>query len=128
VYRLTSIRPSAACALVVTAAALAAAPAADAATAKIACVQRGVTGAIAKPKVCAVVDRGKAASTGADLHGLRWKNWGKKTATATGVDEAFRSDGTGYSVKVTVSGLKKGRYSTVVVDYGDGVKTTYKPR
>ena len=111
------------------AAALAVAPApALAASAQIACVQRGVSGLIAKPKRCAVVNPGKAASTGADLEGLRWKSWGKKTATATGVDQAFRSDGTNYSVKVTVSGLKKGRYSTVVVDYGDGVKTTFKPR
>lgn len=110
-------------------AALTVAPgAASAATVKVACLQLGVSHLVAKPSRCAILTPGKPASSGADLWSLRWKSWGKKTATATGIDQAFRSDGTRYRVKVTATGRRGGVYRKVVVDYGGGITTTYAPR
>jgi hypothetical protein len=99
-----------------------------AATVKVACLQRGVSGLVAKPTRCAVVDPGRSASSGADLWNLTWTKWGKKSATGRGVDQVFRNDGTAYKVTVTVSRKKNGRYRTVVVDYGDGLQRTFAPR
>jgi hypothetical protein len=87
-------------------------PAAGAAKAKptrVSCSNKGGTKYILsrKPARCDIFGPNGSFGGGVALKSLKWKHWGRKTATATGIECGFKADCVNVSVKVKAYRLRK---------------------
>jgi hypothetical protein len=60
-----------------------------------------------KPSRCDIFGPGGSFGGGVALKGLKWKHWGRKTATATGVECGFKAECEDIAVKVKAYRLRK---------------------
>jgi len=75
---------------------------------RITCVNKGGSDYLLKrkPGRCTVFGSGGTFGGGVDLRGLKWTDWGKKAARATGIECGFRQDCVNIPVKVKAFRLR----------------------